>query len=181
MICIIKKNYAIEKECQLHSLPCSTTLPLWIFHNQSGNLPNITVSWTALLDCRMEIKISHQKIIDIKEVLNSQIMPRQVHSWCPLAMPKKMSFISKWSCCSQLLIGTGFSYILPACGWVRVWVCTVTTNTSRLTTVGYVGWMTDWPLLDNWTSYNELCYITLKTRALCRTKLLPVTHVLVDC
>ena len=54
MICI--KNYAIEKERQLHSFPNSTTLSLWIFHNHSGNLPHITVMKTVLLDCINENK-----------------------------------------------------------------------------------------------------------------------------
>ena len=34
----------------------------------------------------MKIKIQHYTIIDIKEPLILQVMPRQVHSWCPLAV-----------------------------------------------------------------------------------------------
>ena len=59
---------------------------------------------TALLDC-----INGNKNITLENYRHKkpsvlQIMPRQVHSWCPLAVlkTKKMSLISKWSCCSQI-------------------------------------------------------------------------------
>ena len=122
MICI--KKCAIEKECRLHSLTDGITLPLLMFYiiylyiyNHFGNLAHISVMekmlyWTVI----WKIKISLEKIIDIKEQLILQIVPRQVHSWwlCHHLSEKEAAVAS----CSLATIyqrfnDLGFSYPQP--------------------------------------------------------------------
>ena len=66
----------------------------------------------------MEIKESHKKIIDIKELLILQIMPRQVHSWWPCLKKCRHLSINEAAVDSRSLAiidqcfnDLGFSYI----------------------------------------------------------------------
>ena len=85
-------------------------------------------------------KKSHKKIINIKEQIILQIVPREVHNWW-LCHHLSVNEAAVASCSLattyQRVNDLGFSYTLPGCGWVRVSV-TVNTKTA-LIDVGWVG------------------------------------------
>ena len=139
MICI--KNCAIEKECRLHSNDrrYHSTIINFLYHIFIIILKiQLTLQCdekNALLDCKYwKIKITHEKIIDIKKRLILQIVPRQVHSWWLCHhLSEKEAAVSSCSLATiyQCFSDQGFTRQLlqpPACGCVGVRV-TVTTKT----------------------------------------------------